>query len=109
MTSTRAALLAVVSLMWLAAAATAQQTPMASDCDKWIAKINSEVGVRVDEAGYNARVKADEIARMCKEGKMDEAQKTATETMANLGIKQQAAPSRGEWLGPAGPLRLRGA
>jgi hypothetical protein len=56
--------------------------------DKWIAKINSEVGVRVDEAGYNARVKADEIARMCKEGKMDEAQKTATETMANLGIKQ---------------------
>jgi hypothetical protein len=88
MTSTRAALLAVVSLMWLAAAATAQQTPMASDCDKWIAKINSEVGVRVDEAGYNARVKADEIARMCKEGKMDEAQKTATETMANLGIKQ---------------------
>jgi len=88
MTSTRAALLAVVSLMWLAAAATAQQTLMASDCDKWIAKINSEVGVRVDEAGYNARVKADEIARMCKEGKMDEAQKTATETMANLGIKQ---------------------
>jgi len=88
MTSTRAALLAVVSLMWLAAAATAQQTPMASGCDKWIAKINSEVGVRVDEAGYNARVKADEIARMCKEGKMDEAQKTATETMANLGIKQ---------------------
>ena len=47
MTSTRAALLAVVSLMWLAAAATAQQTLMASDCDKWIAKINSEVGVRV--------------------------------------------------------------
>ena len=88
MTSTRAAVLAVISLMWLAASATAQQTPMASDCDKWIAKINSEVGVRVDEAGYNARVKADEIARMCKEGKMDEAQKTATETMANLGIKQ---------------------
>lgn len=88
MTSTRAAVLAVVSLMWLAAAATAQQTPMASDCDKWVARINSEAGVRVDEAGYNARVKADEIARMCKEGKMDEAQKTATETMTNLGIKQ---------------------
>jgi hypothetical protein len=88
MTSTRAAVLAVVSLMWLAAVATAQQMPMASDCDKWIDKINSEVGVRVDEAGFNARVKADEIARMCKEGKMDEAQKTATETMTNLGIKQ---------------------
>jgi hypothetical protein len=92
MTSTRAAVLAVVSLMWLAAVATAQQTPMASDCDKWIDKINSEVGVRVDDAGYNARVKADEIARMCKEGKMAE-----------------AASPRGEWLGPAGPLRLRGA
>jgi hypothetical protein len=74
--------------MWLATMATAQQAPMANDCDKWIAKINNEVGVRADDASYNARVKADEIARMCKEGKTDEAQKAATETMSNLGIKQ---------------------
>ena len=83
-----AAVLTVVSLMWLATMATAQQAAMASDCDKWIAKINNEVGVRADEASYNTRVKADEIARMCKEGKMDDAQKAATETMSNLGIKQ---------------------
>ena len=73
--------------MWLTAAATAQQAAMMSDCDKWIAKINGEAGVRVDEAGHNARLKVDEIAKMCKEGKVAEAQKAATETMANLGIK----------------------
>jgi hypothetical protein len=42
----------------------------------------------VDEAGHNARMKVDEIAKMCKEGRMADAQKAATETMANLGIKQ---------------------
>ena len=28
---------------------------MVSDCDKWIAKINAEAGIRVDEAGWKAR------------------------------------------------------
>jgi hypothetical protein len=73
--------------MWLSAAATAQQAPMMSDCDKWIAKIDSEAGVRVDEAGHNARMKVDEIAKMCKEGKTAEAEKCHG-TMANLGIKR---------------------
>jgi len=74
--------------MWLSAAATAQQAPMMSDCDKWIAKLNSEAGVRVDEAGHNGRMKVDAIAKMCKEGKTTEAEKIAMDTMANLGIKR---------------------
>jgi hypothetical protein len=81
-------LFTLVSLMWLSAAAMAQQASMVSDCDKWIAAINAEAGDRVDEAGYTAKQKIDDIARMCKEGKMAEAQKTATDTMALLGIKQ---------------------
>jgi hypothetical protein len=35
------------------------------DCDKWIATINAEAGDRVDAAGYTARQKIDDIARMC--------------------------------------------
>lgn len=60
----------LVSLMWMSAAAMAQQASMMSDCDKWIAKINAEAGDRVDEASYTAKQKVDDIARMCKEGKM---------------------------------------
>ena len=87
MTSLTTAVVAFGSLMWLSAGAIAQQAPMASDCDKWIARINTEAGIRVDEAGWKARQNADDIARMCKEGKTAEAQKVATDTMAMLGIK----------------------
>jgi hypothetical protein len=87
MTRTMTTVLTLVSLVCLSAVATAQPAPMMSDCDKWVARINGEAGVRVDEAGHNARMKVDEIAKMCKEGRMAEAQKAATETMANLGIK----------------------
>jgi len=76
----------LVSLMWMSAAAMAQQPSMMSDCDKWIATINAEAGDRVDEAGYTARQKVDDIYRLCKEGQMAEAQKTAMETMTLLGI-----------------------
>ena len=87
MTRRMTTVLTLVSLVCLSTAATAQPAPMTRDCDKWIARINGEAGVRVDEAGHNARMKVDEIAKMCKEGRMAEAQKAATETMANLGIK----------------------
>jgi hypothetical protein len=76
----------LVSLMWMSAAAMAQQPSMMSDCDKWIYTINAEAGDRVDEAGYTAKQKVDDIARLCKEGQMAEAQKTAMETMTLLGI-----------------------
>jgi hypothetical protein len=65
--------------------ATAQQ-PM-SDCDKWVARINTEVGTRVDEASHAARMKVDQIAKMCKDGQTVEAEKIAKETMATLGLK----------------------
>ena len=63
----------LVSMMWLPAAM-AQQPTATSDCDRWIATIHAE---------------ADDIAQMCKDGKMAEAQKTAIDMMALLGIKQQ--------------------
>jgi hypothetical protein len=78
-------LVALASLAWLSAPAMAQQ-PM-SDCEKWVAKINVEVGTRADEASNNARVKVDEIAKMCKDGRTAEAEKIAKDTMATLGIK----------------------
>jgi hypothetical protein len=78
-------LVALTSLAWLAAPAIAQQ-PM-SDCDKWVAKINVEVGTRADEASNNARTKVDEITKLCKDGKTTDAEKIAKDTMATLGIK----------------------
>ena len=87
MTRLTTAVVAFGSLMWLSAGAIAQQAPMASDCAKWIDRINAEAGVRVDEAGWKARQNVDDIARMCNEGKTTEAQKIATDTMAMLGIK----------------------
>lgn len=80
--------LALVSTVWLSAAM-AQQSTMTSDCDRWIAAINAEAGDRVDDASWTARQKVEDIARMCKEGKVAEAQKTAMDMMALLGIKQQ--------------------
>ena len=88
MTRTMTAVVSLGSLLWLSTAATAQQPPMPSDCNRWIATIDNDAGVRVDEAGYNARLTVEEIAKMCSEGKMEEARKAATETIANLGIKQ---------------------
>jgi len=79
------AVMALVSLAWLSAPVMAQQ-PM-SDCDKWVAKINVEVGTRADEASNNARTKVEEIAKLCKEGRTADAEKIAKDTMATLGIK----------------------
>jgi len=85
MVRTITVLLALTCLAWLSALAMAQ--PSMSDCDKWIAKINTEVGVRADEASHAARMKVEEITKMCKDGKTAEAEKAAKETMATLGIK----------------------
>lgn len=78
-------LVTLASLAWLSVPAMAQQ-PM-SDCDKWVAKINVEVGTRADEASNNARTKVDEISKLCKDGKTADAEKIAKDTMATLGIK----------------------
>jgi len=78
---------ALVSMMWLSASAMAQQPTTMSECDQWINKIHAEADDRVDEAGWTARQKADDIAQMCKEGKMVEAKKTASDMMTLLGIK----------------------
>jgi hypothetical protein len=85
MVRTITVLLALTCFAWLSAPAMAQQSM--SDCDKWIARINTEVGVRADEASHAARMKVEEITKMCKDGKTAEAEKAAKETMATLGIK----------------------
>ena len=48
MTRTIIVILTLICLAWLSAPGLAQQSM--GDCDKWVAKINAEVGVRVDEA-----------------------------------------------------------
>jgi hypothetical protein len=63
------------------------QQPTASDCSKWIARINDEAGMRLDDASYDAKVKAERIAQLCKDGKTAEAEKMAKEVMASLGLK----------------------
>ena len=85
MARTITVVLALICLVWLAAPVLAQQSM--SDCDKWVAKINAEVGVRADEASHAARMKVEEITKMCKDGKTAEAEKVAKDTMATLGIK----------------------
>src|SRR5262249_54719825 len=87
MTRLTTAVVAFGSLMWLSAGAIAQQRPRGRDCDRWRQRINAEPGARVDGAGGKARQNVDDIAGMCNEGKTTEAQKTATDTMAMLGIK----------------------
>ena len=87
MTRIMLVMFALVSMMSLSMAAMAQQPTKMSDCDQWIAKIHAEADDRVDEAGWTARQKADDIVQMCKDGKMAEAQKTASDMMTLLGIK----------------------
>jgi len=85
MVRTITVVLALICLAWLSAPGLAQQST--SDCDKWLAKINTEAGIRADEASHAARMKVEEIAKMCKDGKTAEAEQAAKETMATLGIK----------------------
>ncbi len=85
MARTITVVLALICLAWLSVPGLAQQSM--SDCDKWVAKINAEVGIRADEASHAARMKVDEITKMCKDGKTAEAEKVAKDTMATLGIK----------------------
>jgi len=85
MARTITVVLALICLTWLSAPGLAQQSM--SDCDKWVARINAEVGVRADEASHAARMKVEEITKMCKDGKTAEAEKAAKDTMATLGIK----------------------
>lgn len=87
MTRMTIAVLALVSLVWLPAAVTAQQPPLPSDCEKWIAQIKSEAGIRVDDAGWQALQNVDQIYKLCRDGRMADAQKTAADTLVMLGIK----------------------
>jgi len=73
MVRTITVVLALICLAWLSAPGLAQQST--SDCDKWLAKINTEAGIRADEASHAARMKVEEIAKICKDGKTAEAEK----------------------------------
>ncbi len=66
---------------------TLAQQPTASDCEKWVNMINAEAGRRFDSASYDARQKAPQIAEMCKQGKLAEAEKAAKETLASIGVQ----------------------
>jgi hypothetical protein len=75
-------ILAGTTLALLLLASSAQ----AFQCPSLIAKINNETGNRFDEAGYEARRKAEQAEQLHKEGKHAEAEKTAKEGLTRLGM-----------------------
>jgi len=58
---------------------------LAFQCPSLIAAIHAEADNRLDDAGYDARMKADEADQLHKEGKHQEAEKAAKEGLARLG------------------------
>ena len=76
------AILAVTAMATLLVAGPA----LAFQCPKLISKIHSEADSRVDDASYDARTKADEAEALHKAGKHAEAEKTAKEGLARIGL-----------------------
>jgi hypothetical protein len=56
-------------------------------CAMMVAPIANEAGRRFDVASYEAKVKAQNVMKLCKEGKKAEAEKQAKEAAAALGVK----------------------
>lgn len=59
---------------------------LAFQCPKLVAQINNAAGNRLDNAGYEARQKGAEAAKLHGEGKHAEAEKAAKEGLAKLGM-----------------------
>ena len=59
---------------------------LAFQCPKLINKIHEEADSRVDDASYDARMKADEAEALHRAGKHAEAEKAAKEGLARLGL-----------------------
>ena len=59
---------------------------LAFQCPKLIAKIHNEADSRLDDAGYDARMKADEAEQLHKAGKHAEAEKAAKAGLARVGV-----------------------
>jgi len=59
---------------------------LAFQCPKLISKIHQEADGRLDDAGYDARTKADEADALHKAGKHAEAEKAAKEGLARIGV-----------------------
>lgn len=76
------AILAVTALATL----TVTGPALAFQCPKLINKIHEEADSRVDDASYDARMKADEAEALHKAGKHAEAEKAAKEGLARLGV-----------------------
>jgi len=77
------AILAVTALATLTVIGPA----LAFQCPKLISKIHEEADSRVDDASYDARMKADEAEALHKAGKHAEAEKAAKEGLARIGVK----------------------
>ncbi len=59
---------------------------LAFQCPKLIAQINNEPGNRLDGAGYDARQKAAEAAKLHADGKHADSVKVAQEGLTMLGM-----------------------
>src|SRR5262245_49214107 len=60
---------------------------LAFQCPKLAAQINGEANRRVDNAAYDAKIKAAEANKLHADGKHAESEKLAKETLARLGVK----------------------
>jgi hypothetical protein len=76
------AILAVTALATLMVTGPA----LAFQCPKLISKIHAEADSRLDDASYDARMKADEAEALHKSGKHAEAEKAAKEGLARIGV-----------------------
>jgi hypothetical protein len=65
--------------------ALAQQN--ADDCNKMLDRISNEANYRFDEASHAAKLKMEQIAKLCKDGKTADAEKLAKETLASLNAR----------------------
>lgn len=70
----------VIGITALAVASTVQ----AFQCPKLVAQIHQGADNRIDAAGYEARMKADEAEKLHKEGKHAESEKAAKEGLEKL-------------------------
>ena len=61
---------------------------LAFQCPKLISQINDAAGNRLDNASYDAKMKAATAQKLHSEGKHAESVKAAQEGLALLGIKQ---------------------
>ena len=78
----------LISAVILSTAVFTSTQALAFQCPKLVKQIEDEAGNRFDDAGNGAKAKAESASKLHAEGKHAEAEKTAKEGLALLGISK---------------------